>query len=172
MISDASIRPAIAAIIFASQNRAQVYSWNALSHDLTDWPALFYLEATENSFDIGPGGLPVFVPGLPAVTHGWIVKRAGTQVRPLPGNRQQAAFIYDVWGFYGFRVGQEGDNSDEEFGVICDAVAAAFAAAPQLNLPGGIRNHDLLQFASITTLRCGEETLHFAQGRLTVHLCC
>lgn len=79
---------------------------------------------------------------------------------------------YDIWGFYGFRSGTETDNSDNEFGAILDVVANAFTQEPKLTLSGGVRDHGLLQFAAITTIDCGEEILHFAQGRLIVNLCC
>ena len=150
--TDQQIREKIAAIISTAAPGAVVYRWNALSHDLSDYPSLFR--------------------GAFGATHGWIIKRAALSAKPRMGKVSEDTAVYDVWGFYGFRSGTESDNSDTEFGVILDAVQAAFTNEPKLQLAGGVREHDLLQFATITTIDCGEEILHFAQGRLTVHLCC
>lgn len=152
---DAQIRAAIKAIIKGAQPDAIVYPWNALSHDLTEWAGLFR---------------------TPTGVHGWIIKRAALKGDwAKNGGRDKKTVPYDVWGFYKFRSGEgvtELVNSDNEFADVCDSVYEAFKQAPRLNFDRTIERHDLLQFAAITTIDCGEETLHFAQGRLTVHLCC
>ena len=66
----------------------------------------------------------------------------------------------------------ENANSDNEFGEILDSVYEAFNLSPRLGFNQTVEYHDLLQFPRITTLESGEETLHFAQGRLVIHLCC
>jgi hypothetical protein len=151
--TDQQIREKIAAIIAGATGAdAQVYRWNALSHNLSDYPSLFRTSA--------------------GLTHGWIIKRASGESKGRMGRHADKSYTYDIWGFYGFRSGTESDNSDNEFGAILDEVTEAFVQEPKLQLSGGVRAHDLLQYAAITTIDCGEEILHFAQGRLTVHLCC
>jgi hypothetical protein len=150
---DKTIRDAIKTVIAAAADGARIYAWNVLSHDLADWPGLFETEE---------GG-----------RHGWVIKRAAGDAK-WKGNYQRARLWhdYDLLGFYGFRSGKEGDNSDDEFGEICDDVFAALKAAPRLGLDATIEEHELLQWQRITTINCGEETLHYAEGRLRVLLCC
>lgn len=149
---DKQVRAKAGLVISGAYPTATVYPWNALSHDLGDWPGLFRMTA---------GG-----------THGWIIKRASGSAEWKSISRDRQSVAYDVWGFYGYRTGKLGDNSDDEFAVIWEAVYAAFKAAPTLNFDGTVEKHDLLQLANLTTINCGEETLHFAQGRLSVLLCC
>lgn len=148
---DKQIRLALKQIIKTLYPDARVFAWNALSHDLGEWAGMFRDSA---------GG-----------THGWIIKRSGTKAEWKNGRRDRKTAVYDVWGFYGFNAGNEEENSDNEFGVIVDAVYEAVKAAPTLEL-AGVEGHSLLQIAANTTIDTGEETLHFAQGRLEVNLCC
>lgn len=148
--TDEQVRAAIAGIIQASQTAAAVYNWNVLGHDLRKWPGLFR----------GDSG-----------THGWVVKRIGQTSEWKNGSRDRMTWIYDVFGFYGFMPGKTGDNSDEDFSAILDAVYEAIKAKPTLDVDE-VERHTLLQYALISTIDCGEETLHFAQGRLSVELCC
>lgn len=151
---DKQIRIKIGGVITAAYATAIVYPWNVLSHRLDEWPGLFRMSA---------GG-----------THGWIIKRsaAGNEWKQLSGLRDRRKWTYDVWGFYGFRSGKTSDNSDNEFGEIWDTVYEAIKAKPTLDFEGTVEWHELLQLVNMTTIRTGEETLHFAQGRLAVHLCC
>lgn len=153
MATDAQIRGAQRDLIVAAQPTAKVYSWNVLSHDIADWPGLFRL---------GDG-----------TVHGWLVKRsAATAEWKGSGNRDRQTLTYDVMGFYGpLRPGVTGNNSDDEFSVIVDAVYAAFKGSPKLGLEC-ISEHGLLQWRQISTLNCGEEVLHIAVGRLEVIHCC
>lgn len=148
---DKQIRLALKQIVKALYPEAQVFAWNALSHDLGEWAGMFRTAA---------GG-----------THGWIIKRAATRAEWKNGRRDRKTAVYDVWGFYGFSAGSEDVNSDNEFAVIVDAVYEAVKASPALDV-AGVEGHGLLQIAASTTLDTGEETLHFAQGRLEVNLCC
>lgn len=148
---DKQIRDAIAALITAQHADAQVYGWNALSHNLTEWPGLF--RTTD-------------------WTHGWIIKQSSQPAEWKHGRRDRVAVTYDVWGFYGFRSGKTADNSDDEFAIIRTKVYNAIKGEPRLGFENEVEQHDLLQFTRVTTISCGEETLHFAQGKLTVHLCC
>lgn len=151
-VTDAQVRNAIAAVIETAEPAAVIFNWNALGHQMNEWPGMFRLAA---------GG-----------THGWIIKRTGTESEwKGNGGRDRKFWIYDVWGFYGFRPGKEADNSDEEFAAILDAVYEAVRASGKLGLEE-VEEHGLLQWQMITTIDCGEETLHFAQGRLRVMLCC
>ena len=151
MATDAEIRQKLKDLILAAQPTAVVYGWNALSHQLSEWPGMFRTD---------DGG-----------THGWIVKRTGYPSEWKNPRRIRRFFVYDVWGFYGFRSGKEGDNSDEEFSLICQGVHDAIAAEPKLGFDC-VDEHELLQFDLITTMDCGEETLHWAKGQLKVRLCC
>jgi hypothetical protein len=148
---DKQIRVAIKQIIKALYPVAQVFAWNALSHSLNEWPGLF--RTTDGK------------------THGWIIKRAAARAEWKNPQRDRKTAIYDVWGFYGFSAGNENENSDNDFAVIVDAVYEAIKASPTLDVTG-VERHGLLQIATNTTIDTGEETLHFAQGRLEVQLCC
>lgn len=148
---DKQIRLAIKQIISALYPGARVFAWNALSHDLGEWPGMFRDQDGK--------------------THGWIVKRAATRAEWKNPQRDRKTAVYDIWGFYGFAAGNENDNSDNEFALIVDAVCDAIKSSPTLDV-SGVERHGLLQIAAITTIDTGEETLHFAQGRLEVSLCC
>jgi hypothetical protein len=150
-MTDQEVRHAIKAIIAAAATTAKVYEWNALSHKLDEWPAIF------RTGD---------------VTHGWIIKRFGIESEWKNAVRDRQVWIYDIWGFYGFRSGKEGDNSDDEFAVIIDAIKTGFTAAPRLAIDDEVEKHEQLQVNVISTIDCGEETLHIAQCRLKVRLCC
>lgn len=155
MATDAQVRQKLKDLIKAVHPTAQVYGWNALSHELGDWPGMF------RTTDFASSGK----------THGWIVKRAGSESRWKRLGADRVAWIYDLWGFYGFRSGKEGDNSDDEFAGVCQAVYDAIKATPKLDIEC-VDEHELLQFDMITTIDCGEETLHFAKGKLKLRLCC
>lgn len=156
--ADEQIRGAIGTILTGAFGAAspaitaQVYPWNVLSHELTEWPALFELAA---------GG-----------RHGWVIKRVGQRAERKNAQRDKQTNIYDLWGFYSFRSGKKNDNSDDEFARICGVVYDAIKAQPRLGFDNLVEWHELLQFDRITWVDCGEETLHFAPGRLVVHLCC
>lgn len=153
--NDKQIRLATKQIIKNLFPTAQVFAWNALSHDLNEWAGMFRTDDGK--------------------THGWIIKRAALQGTRKNAQRDRKTIPYDVWGFYKFvsdETTTENNNSDNEFGEIVDSIYEAVKDAHNLNLPGTVDYHDLIQFPSITTLKSGEETLHFAQGRLVVHLCC
>jgi hypothetical protein len=152
---DKQIRLAAKAIIKNRYPTVQGFAWNALSHDIDEWAGMF--KTSDNKI------------------FGFIVKRAAVKSEWKNPQRDRRHPAYDIWIFYGFRAGAgvtENDNSDNEFGEILDCVYEDFKAAYNLNLPGVVEKHDLLQYAAITTIESGEETLHFAQGRLSVHLCC
>lgn len=150
MVTDAEVRQKLKDLIKTAYPAAQVYGWNALSHKLHEWPGLFRTDAA---------------------THGWIIKRAGTESQWKNPTRDRSFWTYDVWAFYGYRTGKEGDNSDDEFSAILQTVYDAVKATSNLGL-AEVEEHELLQFDLITTIDCGEETLHWAKGRLRVRLCC
>lgn len=152
---DSQIRLAAKAIIKNRYPTVQGFAWNALSHDLSQWAGMFR--------------------GGDGKIFGFIVKRAALTGEWKNGQRDRRRRAYEIWIFYGVRNGAgvtEADNSDNEFGEILDQIYEDFKAAYNLNLPGIVERHDLLQIVADTTLQTGEEELHFAQGRLTVHLCC
>lgn len=146
---DKNIRTAIGELIATAQPAAKVYPWNALSHKITEWPGLFPKETR----------------------HGWVIKRSAESADRKNATRDKKHETYDVLGFYKFVTGKLGDNSDDEFSEICSSVYDAIKAEPRLDLDL-VEYHELLQFVLITTIKCGEETLHFAQGKLEVTLCC
>ena len=153
---DKQIRLAIKAIIIAAYPNARVYPWNALSHNLEEWAGMFRCSDGK--------------------TFGVIIKRASQKGEwAKNGRRDRRQRLYDAWFFYGVRAGEgvtENDNSDNEFGEILDTVYESFKESHRLEFEEQIDKHDLLQFVAITTIQSGEEELHFAQGRLNVHLCC
>jgi len=148
--TDKDIRSAIKDVIKALYPDAVVFQWNALSHNLGEWPGMFRTETG---------------------THGWIIKRGGVSGGWKNGQRDRKTFVYDIWGFYGYSSGKESENSDDDFGAILDAIYEALKEKPTLDLEG-LDPHGLLQVAANTTIDTGEETLHFAQCRLEVKLCC
>ena len=152
---DKRIRLAVKPTIATPYPTAKIFVWNALSHDLGEWPGL--LRATDFAAS--------------KRTHGWIIKRVENAATRQNAQRDRRVWTYDVWGFYGFRSGRESDNSDLEWSEITDTVYDSVKAAYNFGLDGEVENHDLLQFVKHTTIDCGEETLHFSHGRLTVHLC-
>lgn len=153
--SDEQIRAAIKDLITNAYGTATVFKWNALSHRLDEWPGM--LRAT----DFATSGK----------THGWVIKRSGAASDWKGLNRDRTTWIYDVWGFYGFRTGNEASNSDDEFSAILQTIYYAVMAVPTLNV-AEVEGHELLQWDLISTVDCGEETLHWAKGRLKVRLCC
>lgn len=150
---DTEIRTSLRTILATANADAVIWPYNCLSHDLSDWPALVRT---------ADGG-----------THGYIIFRPATAgAWKGSGGRDRKKFTYSIWSFYGFRPGKIGDNSDEEFNEILDANYEAIRAAPKLNLEASVEEHGLLQYTNITTINCGEETLHLATGKLEVLLCC
>ncbi len=149
MVTDQEVRHAIKGIIGEADTDAVIYEWNALSHDLAEWPGLFG-----------------------SSRHGWIIKRSAIATEWKHGGRERPVWSYDLWFFYGFRTGKEGDNSDDEVGVILDAVGSGLKASPRLGIDDEIEKHELLQVKQNTTINCGEETLHFANCGLKVNICC
>lgn len=155
MSIDEQIRKAIKAIIIAEYSTARIYPYNALSHNVNEWAGLFRC--------------------VDGKTFGVIIKRAALKGEWKNGHRDRRQYPYDIWIFYGERSGEgvtEDDNSDNEFGEILDTIYEKFKSEPRLGFDETVETHDLLQYAAITTLKSGEETLHFAQGRLNVRLCC
>lgn len=153
--NDKQIRLAAKEIIKDRYPTIQGFAWNALSHDVSEWAGMFRTEDEK--------------------TFGFIVKRGSFKGEWKNGQRDRNKAVYDIWIFYGFRADEdvtEADNSDNEFGEILDVIYEDFKTAYNLNLPGIVERHELLEYTRITTLLSGEETLHFAQGRLIVHLCC
>ena len=152
---DRQIRLAAKQIIIADYPAARVYPFNALSHDIKEWAGMFRCADDK--------------------TFGAVIKRAALKGEWKNGKRDRRQIPYDIWIFYGFRSGEgvtENDNSDNEFGEILDTIYEGFKSEPRLGFDTEIETHDLLQYLAITTLKSGEETLHFAQGRLNVRLCC
>jgi hypothetical protein len=146
---DQTIRVAIGGLIAAAQSSAVVYAWNVLSHNLSDWPGLF----GANRF-------------------GAVIKRVTQLADRKNASRDKRHETYDIWAFYKFRPGKTGDNSDDEFAQICQSIYDAIKASPHLGLDTLVEYHELVQWIQVTTIRCGEETLHYAAGRLKVNLCC
>lgn len=147
------IRVAIGSLITGVlTTTAKVWTWNVLNHRLDEWPGLFRVNAT--------------------ATHGWVIRNITQPAERKNAQRDRITLDYDVLGFYAFRSGKTGDNSDDEFSVIRAKVYNAIKASPRLNFDNEVEYHELLQWNVITTIKCGEETLHYAQGRLRVHLCC
>lgn len=147
---DKTIRTAIGSLISDVQPDAKVYPFNVLSHSLNEWPGLFTAETR----------------------HGWVIKRVAQAAERKNAQRDRKRLDYDIWGFYKFRSGKIGDNSDDTFAEICSTVYEQIKDEPRLDIESVVERHDLVQFVRITTIDCGEETLHFAQGRLNVYLCC
>lgn len=154
---DTQIREKIGEIITAAlaeydeELEAKVYTWNALTHQPSEWPALFRNDG---------------------LTHGWIIKLSRQTAERKNAQRDRVQLDYDIYGFYGFESGTADDNTDNTFSEIVAAVYNGIKGEPRLDFDAEVEYHELLQFERLTTINCGEETLHFAQGRLSVHLCC
>lgn len=149
---DAEIRDNLGTIVAAAVPTARVYPFNPLSHELADWPGLFRTEE--------------------GIFHGHIIFRSRAEAGwKGSGGRDRRKFTYSVWSFYGFRPGKIGDNSDDEFQEILDDIYDAIKAEPRLD-HAEVEEHSLLQHDMITTINCGEDTLHLATAKLEVLLCC
>jgi hypothetical protein len=146
---DQTIREAIAGLISAAEPAAIVYSWNALSHNLTEWPGLFG-----------------------EARHGYIVRRISQPADRKNAQRDKRHPVYELLQFDKFRVGKKSDNSTDDSAEKWQTVYNAIKAEPHLGLEGTVEYHELLQLELDTTIKCGEETLQFKRGRLPVHLCC
>ena len=121
MITDQQVRHAIKTVIATAQPDAKVYEWNALSHDLGSWPGLFRTESG---------------------THGWIIKRSSISSEWKHGYRERPRWVYDIWGFFAFAEGKEGDNSDDAFSAIVASIADALRLTPTLALEE-VERHEL-----------------------------
>lgn len=149
---DKQLREKIGGLIAEAADGAVVWIWDALSRDPAEWPGMFRTD---------DGG-----------THGWVIKLAAQTATRKNGARDRVVLTYDIWGFYGFETGNEDENSDHAFTEIIAAVYDKLKGEPRLEFDNEVEYHDLLQFVKLTVIHCGEESLHYAQGRLTVHLCC
>jgi hypothetical protein len=153
MTADQQIRTAIRDILAIDYPNARIWPFLSLGHDLQDWPAMFRTA----SGDI----------------HGYtIFRRRATAVWHGSGGRDKRRFEYAIWAFYQWRPGKIGDNSDDEFSAILETNYLAIKTAPRLGLDNVVEEHNLLQIDSISTLLCGEETLHIATASLSVTVCC
>ena len=149
-MTDEEVKTAIKDIIATACPAAVIWPYNVLSHQLAEWPALFRK--------------------ADSTVEGWMIMRTRIDAHWKNTSREKATWHYTILGFYGFRTGKEGDNSDDEFAVKLDAIRAGFKAAPTLEIEC-VEKHDLLQVAANTTIDCGEETLHLANCSLAVHVC-
>lgn len=149
-MTDAEVKTAIKAIIAAACPDAVVWPYNALSHRLAEWPAMF--RKTDGTVE------------------GCVIMRTKISAAWKNGTREKAVWHYTILVFYGFRTGKENDNSDQEFAVKLDAIRAGFRAEPTLGI-NCVERHDLLQVDANTTIDCGEETVHLANCGLAVHVC-
>lgn len=152
MNADLQIRDAIRNLLVNEHPQARVWPFLAIGHDMNDWPALFKTA----------GGL-----------HGYVVFRTSANAAwNGTGGRDRRTFDYAIWIFYGWRPGRVGDNSDDEFSDIIEADYQAFKSSPRLGLETIVQEHGLLQVNTISTINCGEETLHIATAQLSVRICC
>lgn len=150
---DKQIRFALKAMIIEIDASAEVYPYNALSHDVDQWANLF---------------------SSSAVKHGWVINRKGFSSEWYKATESKDVFQYELWGFYGFRSENEDDNSDSEWSAILDQFRDKLKASPRLGL-SGVDEHKLLQLPNggiEATIRSGNTQLHFAPCGLAVAICC
>jgi hypothetical protein len=152
MNADWQIRDAIRNLLVSEHPQARVWPFLAIGHDMSDWPGLF-----KNA-----SGL-----------HGYTIFRTAAKAEWRgSGGRDRRTFDYAIWTFYGWRPGRVGDNSDDEFSDIIEADYQAFKSSPRLGLETIVQEHGLLQVSNISTINCGEETLHISTAQLSVLVCC
>lgn len=159
MTVDKQIRTALKNYLLEIDPDAEVYAFDTLSHDPGEWANLFRKDVGEVE-----------------KIHGWVIRRTDITDSWERQTASKAAYVYEIWGFYGFRAVDENDNSDDEFQAIVDAFCDKLRANPRLGLCGGpgacpIDEHELPQFKRMTTLGAGGEQLHFAPATLKVKLC-
>lgn len=150
-MTDQEVKDAIKTIIAAACADAVIWPYNALSHQISEWPAMFR-RATDG------------------MVEGWVIMRTRISGEWKNASREKAVWQYTLLGLYGFRTGDQSSNSDKEFGVKLDAIRAGFRAKPTLDIQC-VEKHDLLQIMANTTVDCGEETVHLANCGLAVHVC-
>lgn len=150
MTEDEQIRNSCRGLILGQYPTDRVWPYLVLGHEASEWPAL--LRADDG------------------IVRGWMIFRTGAVADWKNNQRDRRFFSYGIWAFYAFRSGKIGDNSDREFNERLDTVYGEFKSAPTLNLQF-VAQHNLLQWQRITTVKTGEEILHWAEGSLRVELC-
>lgn len=146
------IRNKIKAYILQVDSNAKVYAFDMLSLEPEKWANLFKVNG---------------------ITNGWVIKRTSFTSSEVRSSTFADIFTYDVWGFYQFNGTSETDNSDDIFQDVIDEIVEKFKMNMTLEL-SCIKEHKVPQFPNITVIASGEdsdESLHFAQGKLEVHLC-
>jgi hypothetical protein len=71
-----------------------------------------------------------------------------------------------VWQVYGFNLGSNAFNSEQQSRIERDKVINAISEAPRLGLNWQNFEHDELKFPSISLLPFGDVQLHIAQGNI------
>lgn len=150
---DKKIRNKQRDIILTVDSQAKVYAFDTLSLDPQEWAGLFRIKYN---------GVERF--------HGWVIKRTGISSNELRANVFADVYNYDLWGFHGFWGTKETDNSDDIFQKILDDILEEFKRKMNLEL-SCVKEHKLPQFPEITVFPSGSQPLHFAKGKIEVHLC-
>lgn len=150
---DKKIRNKQRDIILTIDPQAKVYAFDTLSLNPEEWAGLFRIKyADQERF------------------HGWVIKRTGIASKELRGGIFADIYTYDIWGFHGFWGTKESDNSDDIFQKILDDILEEFKKKMTLDLDC-VKEHKLPQFPEITVFPSGKQPLHFAKGKIDVHLC-
>ncbi len=152
----------IAAIIRAVKPKAKVYPYWVIGQGL-EQSVPYFLSSTEDEWGSSPF-LHAYIIGYDDDTR----TRTGT-----------ASFTdettYKLWGFYGFKLGNEAKNSEDVFSVHVKQIQNALTAATKLQYtdhPDGVpevKNHGEWQISSRGVYYMGQQKVHIAQGSITVY---
>lgn len=156
MSLDKDIRIKIKEYILEVDPSAKVFAFDTLSLDPRDWANLFKQTISNVT-----------------KTNGWVIKRNSFTSSEIRGNTFADVYAYDIWGYHQFNGKSETDNSDDIFQAVIDGIIEKFKLNMTLKL-SCVKEHKVPQFPNITVIESGEdsdEPLHFAQGKLEVHLC-
>jgi hypothetical protein len=80
--------------------------------------------------------------------------------------KMQVDGVLKVWQVYGFNLGSNAFNSEQQSRIERDAVINNISKAPRLGLNWQNFEHDELKFPTISLLPFGDVQLHIAQGNI------
>lgn len=107
--------------------------------------------------------------------HAYMVSRSATSRSKTKINAGQYfdVFTYKLWGFYTFRIGNNANNSEDDFSLELDNVYQVLADNPRLtfdNLETNLVEHQDWQIPEIDIYEFGTSKVHVAQGQIDVVL--
>lgn len=152
--SDYQVRTAAANAIKATAAAgAVVFNWWALGYDGDAWPGL--------------------IRRVDGYIHGYVVTRTALRGINEVGGVRRHIWTYTILALYGYRTGNETDNSEKEFSAELTALADFFSSeAIQVPVYAPLADQvEILEFPIVDLVELGGELVHIAQGSITVTFC-